>query len=114
VAGIIDGWISGLAEDEAASPGWRRQSRLGVRSPDFTALLPMLRRAFSSIDRVERRRLLDMLRRPMRTAGKSRRQRLLLSHWLRARSRRRRHWLVSSMANSSAICPLQRKRRLKA
>ena len=50
LAGIIDGWISGLGED------------------DFTALLPMLRRAFSSIDRVERRRLLDMLRRPMRTA----------------------------------------------
>jgi hypothetical protein len=53
LADIIDGWISGLGED------------------DFTALLPMLRRAFSSIDRVERRRLLDMLRRPMRTAGMS-------------------------------------------
>jgi hypothetical protein len=53
LAGIIDGWISGLGED------------------DFTALLPMLRRAFSSIDRVERRRLLDMLRRPMASAGAS-------------------------------------------
>jgi len=53
LAGIIDRWISGLGED------------------DFTALLPMLRRAFSSIDRVERRRLLDMLRRPMASAGAS-------------------------------------------
>ena len=51
LAGIIDGWISALGED------------------DFTALLPMLRRAFSSIDRVERRRLLDMLRRPPTSAG---------------------------------------------
>jgi uncharacterized protein DUF5682 len=53
LSGIIDGWISGLGED------------------DFTALLPMLRRAFSSIDRVERRRLLDMLRRTMRATGMS-------------------------------------------
>jgi hypothetical protein len=53
LAGIIDGWIGALGED------------------DFTALLPMLRRAFSSIDRVERRRLLDMLRRPLASASLS-------------------------------------------
>jgi hypothetical protein len=53
LAALIDGWISGLGDDE------------------FTALLPMLRRAFSSIDRAERRRLLDALRRPMKTAGAS-------------------------------------------
>jgi hypothetical protein len=47
---LIDGWISGLGEDE------------------FTAILPMLRRAFSSIDRAERRRLLDKVRRPTTTA----------------------------------------------
>ena len=51
LTGIIDGWISALGED------------------DFTALLPMLCRAFSSVDRVERRRLLDMLRRPLTSAG---------------------------------------------
>jgi hypothetical protein len=44
LAGLIDSWIGALGED------------------DFTALLPMLCRAFSSIDRLERRRLLDMLR----------------------------------------------------
>jgi hypothetical protein len=43
---LIDGWIAELPAD------------------DFIVLLPMLRRAFASIDRVERRRLLDMLRRP--------------------------------------------------
>jgi Family of unknown function (DUF5682) len=53
LAGIIDGWLSELGED------------------DFMALLPMLRRAFSSIDRVERRHLLDMLRRPLTSTGVS-------------------------------------------
>jgi Family of unknown function (DUF5682) len=51
LTGLIDGWISALSVD------------------DFTALLPMLRRAFASIDRVERRRLLDTLRRPMQKAA---------------------------------------------
>src|SRR5262249_818077 len=51
LAGLIDGWIGALAED------------------DFMALLPMLRRAFASIDRNERRRLLDGLRAPMRSAA---------------------------------------------
>jgi hypothetical protein len=50
LAAIIDGWISELGEEE------------------FIVILPMLRRAFSSIDRAERRRLLDTLRRPMTTA----------------------------------------------
>jgi hypothetical protein len=48
---LIDAWIAGLAEN------------------DFTALLPMLRRAFASIDRAERRRLLDALRLPMQIAA---------------------------------------------
>jgi len=48
--GLVDGWMSGLGEEE------------------FIVILPMLRRAFSSIDRAERRRLLDTLRRPMTTA----------------------------------------------
>jgi Family of unknown function (DUF5682) len=51
LTGLIDGWIGALSDD------------------DFTALLPMLRRAFASIDRVERRRLLDTLRRPMQKAA---------------------------------------------
>jgi hypothetical protein len=45
---MIDAWICGLGED------------------DFVALLPMLRRAFASFDRSERRRLLDSLRQPVR------------------------------------------------
>jgi hypothetical protein len=53
LTGIIDAWVSALGDD------------------DFIALLPMLRRAFASIDRVERRRLLDMLRRPLTSAGVS-------------------------------------------
>jgi Family of unknown function (DUF5682) len=47
LVGLIDAWIIGLSEE------------------DFIALLPMLRRAFSSFDRSERRRLLDSLRQPM-------------------------------------------------
>jgi hypothetical protein len=50
-AGLIDSWIGAIGED------------------DFTALLPMLCRAFSEIDRVERRRLLDLLGRPLKTAS---------------------------------------------
>jgi hypothetical protein len=42
----IDGWLLPLGEE------------------DFTNLLPMLRRAFSSCDAGERRRLLDMVRQP--------------------------------------------------
>jgi len=48
--GLIDVWIIGLSED------------------DFIALLPMLRRAFASFDRSERRRLLDSLRHPVHGA----------------------------------------------
>ncbi|MBO0759508.1 MAG: hypothetical protein J2P54_27015, partial [Bradyrhizobiaceae bacterium] len=48
LAGLIDSWIGEIGED------------------DFTALLPMLRRAFSEIDRVERRRLLDLLGKPLK------------------------------------------------
>jgi hypothetical protein len=48
---LIDAWICGLGEQ------------------DFVALLPMLRRAFSGLDRSERRRLLDSLREPVRTAA---------------------------------------------
>jgi hypothetical protein len=51
LARLIDGWIGNLGEE------------------DFTMLLPMLRRAFASIDRVERRRLLDMLRQPLGAAS---------------------------------------------
>ena len=47
LVGLIDAWIVGLSED------------------DFVALLPMLRRAFASFDRSERRRLLDSLRQPV-------------------------------------------------
>ena len=47
LVGLIDAWIVGLSED------------------DFIALLPMLRRAFASFDRSERRRLLDSLGKPM-------------------------------------------------
>jgi hypothetical protein len=47
LVGLIDAWIGGLSED------------------DFVALLPMLRRAFASFDRSERRRLLDSLRQPV-------------------------------------------------
>jgi len=50
-AGLIDCWIGDIGED------------------DFTALLPMLRRAFSEIDRLERRRLLDLLGKPPQAAG---------------------------------------------
>ncbi|MGA2124685.1 MAG: DUF5682 family protein [Xanthobacteraceae bacterium] len=49
--GIIDRWMAGLAEDS------------------FVELLPMLRRAFSSFDSGERRRLLDALKRPARPGG---------------------------------------------
>ncbi|MGH6814913.1 MAG: DUF5682 family protein, partial [Hyphomicrobiaceae bacterium] len=42
---IIDDWLASLTEE------------------NFTALLPMLRRAFATLDRAERRRLLDELRR---------------------------------------------------
>jgi hypothetical protein len=42
----VDGWLAALSEE------------------DFTNLLPMLRRAFSSCDAGERRRLLDMVRQP--------------------------------------------------
>lgn len=48
---LIDAWICGLGED------------------DFIALLPMLRRAFASFDRSERRRLLDSLKQPVRMAA---------------------------------------------
>jgi hypothetical protein len=51
LAGLIDSWIGQISED------------------DFTALLPMLRRAFSEIDRVERRRLLDLLGKPLKAAS---------------------------------------------
>jgi len=51
LVGLIDAWIIGLGED------------------DFIALLPMLRRAFASFDRSERRRLLDSVRQPTRTSG---------------------------------------------
>jgi hypothetical protein len=47
---LIDAWICGLGE------------------ADFVALLPMLRRAFASFDRSERRRLLDSLKQPARMA----------------------------------------------
>ena len=47
LVGLIDAWIIGLTED------------------DFIVLLPMLRRAFASFDRSERRRLLDRLRQPI-------------------------------------------------
>ena len=47
LVGLIDAWLVGLSED------------------DFIALLPMLRRAFASFDRSERRRLLDSLGKPM-------------------------------------------------
>jgi hypothetical protein len=50
LVGLIDAWIIGLSEE------------------DFIALLPMLRRAFSSYDRSERRRLLDSLRQPIQPA----------------------------------------------
>jgi Family of unknown function (DUF5682) len=53
LVGLIDAWVTGLGED------------------DFIALLPMLRRAFSSFDRSERRRLLDSLRQTMRATGQS-------------------------------------------
>ncbi len=46
----IDGWLLPLGEE------------------DFTNLLPMLRRAFSSCDAGERRRLLDMVRQPVSAA----------------------------------------------
>ncbi len=46
LTGSIDAWITAL--DGA----------------DFTALLPTLRRAFASVDKAERRRLLEMLRQP--------------------------------------------------
>jgi hypothetical protein len=49
--GLIDAWVVALGAD------------------DFTALLPMLRRAFASIDKTERRRLLDALRRPIPLAA---------------------------------------------
>ena len=48
LAGLIDSWIGEIGED------------------DFIALLPMLRRAFSEIDRLERRRLLDLLGKPLK------------------------------------------------
>src|SRR5499427_4871176 len=51
LAGLIDSWIGEIGED------------------DFTALLPMLRRAFSEIDRLERRRLLDLLGKPPKAAS---------------------------------------------
>jgi hypothetical protein len=51
LAGLIDSWIGEIGED------------------DFTALLPMLRRAFSEIDRLERRRLLDLLGKPLKAAS---------------------------------------------
>ena len=44
---IIDGWIGQLPEEA------------------FMGILPMLRRVFASIDRSERRHLLDRLRRPL-------------------------------------------------
>jgi hypothetical protein len=47
LVGLIDAWITGLRED------------------DFIALLPMLRRAFASFDRSERRRLLDSCEQPV-------------------------------------------------
>jgi Family of unknown function (DUF5682) len=50
LVGLIDAWIIGLSED------------------DFIALLPMLRRAFASFDRSERRRLLESLRQPLHGA----------------------------------------------
>jgi Family of unknown function (DUF5682) len=50
-AGLIDSWIGEIGED------------------NFIALLPMLCRAFSEIDRVERRRLLDLLGKPLKAAG---------------------------------------------
>jgi hypothetical protein len=37
--------------------------------PRFRRLLPMLRRAFSEIDRLERRRLLDLLGKPLKAAS---------------------------------------------
>ena len=49
--GAIDAWLTPLSED------------------DFVALLPMLRRAFSSMDRTQRRRLLDELRQNVATRG---------------------------------------------
>jgi hypothetical protein len=51
MAALIDAWVGDLGED------------------DFIALLPMLRRAFASIDRLERRRLFDMLRNPNAAAA---------------------------------------------
>src|SRR5262252_4930324 len=51
LAGLIDAWIGEIGED------------------DFIALLPMLRRAFSEIDRLERRRLLDLLGKPPKAAS---------------------------------------------
>jgi hypothetical protein len=51
LAGLIDSWIGEIGED------------------DFTALLPALRRAFSEIDRLERRRLLDLLGKPPKAAS---------------------------------------------
>jgi hypothetical protein len=53
MAALIDAWIDDLGED------------------DFIALLPMLRRAFASIDRLERRRLFDMLRNPNAAAARA-------------------------------------------
>ena len=50
LAALIDDWIGALGED------------------DFIALLPMLRRSFASVDRLERRRLLEALRRPVAAA----------------------------------------------
>jgi hypothetical protein len=53
LVGLIDAWLCGLDQE------------------DFTALLPMLRRAFSGLDRSERRRLFDSLRQPSPAAARA-------------------------------------------
>src|SRR5262249_51491831 len=68
----LDGFLGraaqGLLYDPA--PAGRTEGGIGaLAGDDFRALLPMLRRAFASIARNERRRLLDGLRAPMRSAA---------------------------------------------
>jgi hypothetical protein len=71
----LDGFLSGganiLLHDTqllAIIDGWMAQLSDGA----FMAVLPMLRRVFSSIDRAERRHLLDRLRRPLSAEAEAR------------------------------------------
>ena len=71
----LDGFLSGganiLLHDAhllAIIDGWMVQLSDGA----FMGILPMLRRVFASIDRTERRHLLDRLRRPLAAGAESR------------------------------------------